>query len=76
MKMILKNFFLFLAAMLIIAGVLASIDMRREEPPKVDMSTLASQIQNGEVKNIDISGDELSITLTDDKKETAVKENG
>lgn len=43
---------------------------------KVDMKTLVSQIENGQVKHIAIDGDNLAIDLQDGKKERSIKEPG
>lgn len=76
MKTALKNFFLFLIILLVIAGGLSAVDLKKETPPKVDLSTLVNQINGGEVKEIEIRGDELKILLTNDQKEIASKESG
>lgn len=72
----LKNFFLFLAALLLIAGLLAVVDFKKEATPAVDLSTLVSQMKNNEVREIEIKGDNLNIILQNGQKETAAKESG
>ncbi|MDP3244654.1 MAG: ATP-dependent zinc metalloprotease FtsH [bacterium] len=76
MKTMLKNFFLFLAALLLIAGLLAVVDFKKEATPAVDLSTLVSQMKNNEVREIEIKGDNLNIILQNGQKETAAKESG
>ena len=41
---------------------------------KVDMKTLIAQIQDGQVKSIEIDGDKLAIELANGKKERSLKE--
>ena len=71
-----KNFFLFLIFLLIIAGVLSTFDMRQKAPDKLDLSALVSKINNGEIKAIEVQGDNLNVTLQDDQKMRVAKEGG
>jgi cell division protease FtsH len=74
MKTVIKNFFLFLAILLVIASILSALDLNSKSPTKTDLSTLVSQINNNEVKEIEIKGNVLQVLLANNQKEIVIKE--
>jgi cell division protease FtsH len=74
MKNLLKNIGVILLIFLFISGILVLYGTPQTTPENISLTQLASQINDGSVKNIDISNDELKITLTDGKTEKSMKE--
>ena len=76
MSTLLRNFFIFLLGLLIIAGVLSNVRLPGGTTQKVDIGTLLTQIKAGEVRRIEIKGDSLIADLKAGGKEVAQKESG
>jgi cell division protease FtsH len=75
METLLKNFWTLLILFFVISGVLILIETPQNKPANVSLSELVEQINQGKVKTVAIKGNELSITLKDEKKEKASKES-
>ena len=75
METLLKNFWTLLILFFVISGVLILIETPQNKPTNVSLSELVEQINQGKVKTVAIKGNELSITLKDEKKEKASKES-
>jgi len=73
---LIRNFFLFLLGLLVIAGALSAIQMDREPVTDIDIGTLISRIKAGEVESIDIQGNSLLAQLKEGGKVVAQKEGG
>lgn len=71
-----KNFSLFLVGILIIAGVLSLVDLKAKPSTDIDIGTMISQIQAGQISAVEIQGDILNVVTKDNKNETVRKENG
>ncbi len=71
----LKNVVIFFLALLVIGAVFSTASLS-SKAKDVDLSTLAEQIQEEDVRSIEIRGGELHVTLMDGTKEVAVKEPG
>jgi len=70
-----KNFIIpAIAIFLIISGIFALFSQKLEKIDEISISQLAQEINKGEVKQIDISGNELKITRQNDSKATTTKE--
>ncbi|PIW91022.1 MAG: cell division protein FtsH, partial [Candidatus Nealsonbacteria bacterium CG_4_8_14_3_um_filter_39_7] len=70
-----KNFIIpAIAIFLIISGIFALFSQELEKIDEISISQLAQEINKGEVKQIDISGNELKITRQNDSKATTTKE--
>ncbi|MBU1446048.1 ATP-dependent zinc metalloprotease FtsH [Patescibacteria group bacterium] len=66
-------FYLIIAALIITAGVIV-FDTNGSETTKITIDKFIEQVQNEEVKSIEVKNDRLDITLIDDSKEYAFKE--
>lgn len=75
MKPIFKNFFVYLFIFLMILLAFSFMTIGQNQPQEIDVTTLVSQIEAGQVKSIDISANELSVTVADGKKEILQKES-
>ena len=75
MDSILKNFWTILILFFIVSGILILAESPTSKPTDVSLSELVSQINQGQVKTVTIKGNDLSITLKDDKQEKASKES-
>lgn len=75
METLLKNFWTLLILFFVISGILILIETPQNKPANVSLSELVEQINQGKVKAVSIKGNELSITLKDEKKEKASKES-
>lgn len=74
MKNLAKNIGLVLLTFLLISGFLVLYSAPKEKPAVVALSTVVSQINDGQVKNIEVSNDQLEIELADGKHEKSTKE--
>src|SRR3990172_12423547 len=74
MKNLIKNISLFILFFLIIAGILTLYSAPKVKPADVSLTVLVAQINQGQVKQIAVDGDELKIQLEDGKTENSVKE--
>jgi cell division protease FtsH len=74
MKNLAKNIGLFILFFLVIAGILTLYSSPGVKPADISLSTLVSQINDGNVKQISVDGNKLEIQLNDGKTENSVKE--
>ncbi len=75
MKKLIKNFLLFFAIFLVVAAIFSSFASRgAAKPETVGIEALISQINSDSVSALVVSGDKISVTLKDDKKESVMKE--
>lgn len=74
MKKLITNFLIIFLTLFLIAGVLSFSDIGGEEPDEIAVSQLIHEINNEEVKSIDVKGDTLEVTLLNEEaKMQAVK---
>ncbi len=78
MKNLLKNFAIVVAGLFLIAAVVSMADLQQEEPERIGVGTLVSQINNEEVASIEVTGDIVTVTLKyeEAKKQEIKKELG
>lgn len=74
MRSFLKNIGIFVGAMVLLAVVANVVRASKEDVRTVSLSELATSIQRNEVKQIDVTNSDLTVTKTDDKKEQSRKE--
>ncbi len=74
MKNLIKNFALTFLIFLVVASVFAMFSHPFEEGKVVSLTKLVDEINQGRVKKIVISGNDISITYQDDSKAGAKKE--
>ena len=76
MKSVLKNFIIMLLVIFAIAAVFSLYDKKSNaKTTEVSLVELSAQIKNEEVKNIDVAGDKLTVTLNNGNLEKSRKES-
>ncbi|MFH0956046.1 MAG: ATP-dependent zinc metalloprotease FtsH [Candidatus Falkowbacteria bacterium] len=76
MKNLIKNFLIFFTVFLLIAALFSFLGGGGQKAEQVGVETLISQINNQEVSKIAIVGNEIRVTLKDEKSEVVKKEAG
>ncbi len=75
MEKIFKNAFTLIIVFILISGIfLLYNEPIEKKPEEVSLNTLAKNINEGLVKTIEVNGNTISILLTDETKQTTVKE--
>ena len=74
MKNIYKNIAIYLVIFLVLLLALSFFQVTAEKPEEIDITALISRIEAEEIKSIDVSADQLSVTMKDDKKAVLQKE--
>ena len=74
MKNLLRNISLVLVVFLFVAGIFTLLGSPEKKPADISLSALVSQINGGQVKEISVTNDELTITMNDGKTEKTTKE--
>jgi len=74
MKNLIKNFAIILIVFLVLSGIFTLFSSPFEEKTEMSLSQVVEKINKGEIKNIVVSGNELEITLQEDKKAFSNKE--
>lgn len=74
MKNIIKNFAIFFLVFAIIAGIFSFYDAKKNAPEQISVAKLVQEINNGEVAKVQVSGNNLAITLKDNKEQVTKKE--
>ncbi len=74
MEKIFKNLFSVFFVFLFILGIIVLYQSPEKKPSDVSLNNLVTEINNGEVKLIDIQNNKLSIELNDGSKQKASKE--
>ncbi len=75
-KSISRNLVISIVVFLVIAAILSAYNLPSEKTKEVQVSTIVDQINNEQVKSVEISGDQLLAQLNDGTKEKASKEPG
>ncbi len=75
MNTFVKNIGGIILLFLLISGVMVLYQSPEQKPVDVSLSQLAEQLNGGQVKQVGVNGNELSIELNDGKKEKATKES-
>jgi cell division protease FtsH len=75
MKAQLKNIVIFLAALAVLGVIFSAVNLNAEKPATVDLVKLSEQIKNGGITAITVKGNTIEATTSDNKKETASKED-
>ncbi|MBU1149242.1 ATP-dependent metallopeptidase FtsH/Yme1/Tma family protein, partial [Patescibacteria group bacterium] len=74
MKKLLKNIIIFFLVFLVIAGILSTYSTSLEKPEEISIAQLVSQIENEEVEQIIIKGEELQIFTKNGQEQVTRKE--
>ena len=75
MDKLFKNISPWLIMIILLGGILVLYQTPEKKPADVSLSQVVSQINEGQVKSIDIEGNALTITLQDGATEKASKES-
>lgn len=70
-----KNIVFVVIILLVVGGVFSLIYLPSEKPTQISLSQLVGDINQDKVKKITVSGEELSVVYTDDKKAQSMKES-
>jgi cell division protease FtsH len=73
-KNFIKNLIIILLVFFVISGIVMIYNTPVQKVSDITLNELATQINDSKVKDIQVSGDNLNITLTDDTKEKSRKE--
>jgi cell division protease FtsH len=73
-KKLTRNLLIFLGAFVVVSGLVLLYSVPLEEKEEVSLSKLASQINNEQVSQINVQGNELEIELKDGTQEISRKE--
>jgi len=76
MKNLIKNVLIFFIVFLVIAAIFSSYNFTKPKIKDADTSQLITQLNNEEVKSIEIEENNLLVTLKDDAHENIKKEYG
>lgn len=74
MRMLLKNFLIFLAVFLVITGLFSMYAAPAGSPRRSDISTLIAQLNDGQIKTVTVRGMDVEVALKDGTSETVRKE--
>ena len=75
MEKLLKNFWTLLILFFVVSGILILVETPQNKPADISLSELVEQINQEKVKTIAIKGNELFITLKDEKQAKASQES-
>lgn len=74
MKKLTKNSGFLIATLILILGLFVLYSGPKEKAEDISLSTLVSQINDGKIKELNVNGDNLAITMVDGKTENSIKE--
>jgi cell division protease FtsH len=74
MKNFIKNIIIILLVFFAISGIVMVYNMPVQKVENINLNELANQINDGKVKDIQVEGEKLNVTLQDDSKESSRKE--
>ncbi|MFH1404992.1 MAG: ATP-dependent zinc metalloprotease FtsH [Patescibacteria group bacterium] len=74
MKPLSKNIILFVVFLLVIAAAFSTYSINTQKPEKIGISKLVEYVQQENIKNIEIRGDEIKVILNDDAIAVTQKE--
>lgn len=74
MKNLLKNFLILLIIFLAIAALFNTTNFSSQKTEKISIQKMIEQIEQEEIRKIEIEGDKLNITLTNNEREITQKE--
>lgn len=74
MNQTLRNILLIAGCIVLVGGALSFVNLEKQKP--LDMGAFVSAVQNGQVKEVLIENDKLTVTMADGSKSTVEKEAG
>ncbi len=72
---LLKNFIVVILILLAVGGVFSLVYLPQEKTTQISLSQLVGDINSDKVKKIEVSGDNIKVTYTDDKTADSMKES-
>lgn len=76
MSSLVKNLLLFVGVLVVLSLVFSGLKTDKAKVENVSLDKIITQLQNQEVKKIEVTGDVVRATLKDEKVEEAKKESG
>ena len=76
MKDIFKKFAIFFLLLAIVMAIFGFFSIKNDDTKEISLATLVQEIQDEQVKSIEVEGNELKIFLNDDTEQTTKKEGG
>lgn len=73
MKNLIKNFILIFVVLLVVAGLLSFVPMGKNEPEIATINRLAQEVSNDQVDSVDVSGDQLLVSLKNSDTKLKIK---
>ncbi len=74
MKKITKQFLIAILVLIVFSAVISLYNIPVDQPAEIDITTLVSQIEQGQIKSIVVKDNKLEITLHNEGTETVQKE--
>ncbi|MFH1598151.1 MAG: ATP-dependent zinc metalloprotease FtsH [Patescibacteria group bacterium] len=75
MKNLFKNFIIFFLIFLVVAGILSTYSASLDKPTSISIAKLIEQIENDEVQEIILRGEEINVTLKSGEEQVTRKES-
>ncbi len=75
MEKMIKNIAIIMMIFLLISGIMILYNAPTQKPSEISLSELATQINEGKVKSVEVSNNDLAIELADGTKEKSFKES-
>ena len=69
-----KNFLVFFLIFIAIASIFSLYNARGDQPEEINLGRMITLINENQVKAIEVAGDKLTLTLTDDSQKITSKE--
>jgi cell division protease FtsH len=69
-----KNFLIFFLIFIAIASIFSLYNTKADKPAEISLGEMVSLINENQIKNIEVSGDKINLTLTDDSQKVTKKE--
>lgn len=75
MRNVFRNIILFLIVLVALGALMSTYNVSADKPNEIGIGRLVEEIQLGEVREISIEGNKLTVTRADNKKEVSYKES-
>jgi cell division protease FtsH len=75
MKPLSKNVIAFILAILVIGAIFSTYTLQGTKPEEISIGTLVERVENGSVKTVEVTGNDVTVTGMDGNKATLQKEN-
>ena len=75
MKPLSKNIIFFVISMLLVGGLFSSYTLKTEKPDEISISQLVERVQQGGIKSLEVTGDEVKVVALDGSSAITRKES-